>query len=246
MWCGSTARRGPDRTDDHSVARRRMAASRRLPGLCRGSARRAGGARTRSGQLGRRRRRRRALSRRLARADSPTDGIAVNATGRTPVCILAYQPDGGCICLYRSRSADDRLTLTRRNSVSLPPPTGSASRSARAGADGSLAHGARPEPRSSGPSRTIRARCPSDLAAALAARADRRLHASRGEAAFVADALAAASTAASADPASRRAARRAPLIAGRREARRSSRADAADDPTGAGDTFVGGFLAALA
>ena len=27
------------------------------------------------------------------------DGIALTA-GRTPVCILAYQPDGGCHCFY--------------------------------------------------------------------------------------------------------------------------------------------------
>ena len=35
----------------------------------------------------------------LARCGVRTDGIAFRS-GRTPVCILAYQPDGACHCLY--------------------------------------------------------------------------------------------------------------------------------------------------
>ena len=35
----------------------------------------------------------------LARVGVRTDGIA-SGSGRTPICILAYQPDGGCHCLY--------------------------------------------------------------------------------------------------------------------------------------------------
>ena len=35
----------------------------------------------------------------LARCGVRTDGVALRS-GRTPVCILAYQPDGACHCLY--------------------------------------------------------------------------------------------------------------------------------------------------
>ncbi len=36
----------------------------------------------------------------LSAAGVATDGIQRRADGRTPLAILAYQPDGGCICLY--------------------------------------------------------------------------------------------------------------------------------------------------
>src|SRR4029079_8321675 len=47
----------------------------------------------------------------LREAGVSSEGVAVNSEGRTPVSVLAYQPDGGCICLY-DPGLDERPTLT--------------------------------------------------------------------------------------------------------------------------------------
>ncbi|MGO4840766.1 PfkB family carbohydrate kinase, partial [Rhizobiaceae sp. 2RAB30] len=49
--------------------------------------------------------------RQLALGRIPDDGLAIVAGARTPVSILAYEPDGGCICLY-DPGMPKGLTLT--------------------------------------------------------------------------------------------------------------------------------------
>ena len=171
-----------------------------------------------------------------------TDGIAA-AGGRTPVCILAYPPDGRCHCLY-----DPGLTaqagLSERQGalidaaeavcVAVGPPQATWETLRRARPDAALVWAVKADPRA----------VPPDLAAALAARAD-VVAFSLGEDDFVARAFAAADA---------RAAERLRIETRGREGAaymqngvtRIVRADPvdADDTTGAGDTFAGGFLAA--
>jgi len=171
-----------------------------------------------------------------------TDGIRVRP-GRTPIGILAYQPDGRCHCLYDpglTALADldegqrALLAAAKAICVTVGPTkaTWEALRLARP--DAMLIWAVKADPRA----------VPPDLAAALAARADIVVF-SQGEAGFVAEACATADK-----PARRRidietrgrngvafmcdgAASVFPVAPGE-----------AEDLTGAGDTFIGGFLAA--
>jgi sugar/nucleoside kinase (ribokinase family) len=171
-----------------------------------------------------------------------TDGIAA-APGRTPVCVLVYPPDGRCHCLYDPGLTAEACLSERQRAlvdsaeaicVAVGPTQATWETLRRARPDAALVWAVKADPRAVTP----------DLAAALAARAD-VVAFSRGEADFVADAFAAAD---------------APVggrlrieTRGREGAAymqngvtRIVRADAvdADDTTGAGDAFVGGFLAA--
>ena len=171
-----------------------------------------------------------------------TDGI-VASPGRTPICVLAYQPDGRCHCLYDpGLTATAELTGRQRAlldgaeaiciTVGPTQATWETLRLARPGA--ALVWAVKADPRA----------VPPDLAAALAARADVVVF-SRAEAEFAVEAFAAANASA-----------RSPLRIETRGsegvtymqngATRMVPADPvdADDSTGAGDTFVGGFLAA--
>jgi len=171
-----------------------------------------------------------------------TDGISVRP-GRTPLCILAYQPDGRCHCLYDpglTAPADldegQRVLLTAAEvvCVTVGPTmaTWEALRLARP--DAMLVWAVKADPRA----------VPPDLAAALATRADIVVF-SQGEAEFAARALTAA------DETARR--RISIETRGRNGvafihdgATSVFPADPveAEDSTGAGDTFIGGFLAA--
>ena len=178
----------------------------------------------------------------LAERGLGAEGIGVRP-GRTPVCLLAYEPDGGCHCLYdpglrpepeldeRQRAliaAADALCMT------VGPAEASREALALARADACFAWVVKADSRA----------VPRDLAAAVAARADIVIF-SQGEAPFVEDALRGGSDAI-----------RRPIIVetrGRREVamKQDSVLDVVavdpidvDDPTGAGDTFAGGFLAA--
>ncbi|MGQ3031694.1 MAG: carbohydrate kinase family protein, partial [Ferrovibrionaceae bacterium] len=56
--------------------------------------------------------------RRLAAAGMSGDGIAIVPGARTPVAILAYDPDGGCACLYHPGLPKDlSLTPAQRDAV---------------------------------------------------------------------------------------------------------------------------------
>jgi ribokinase len=169
-------------------------------------------------------------------------GVGTRA-GRTPICILAYQPDGRCHCLY-DPGLDARPELDKSQRaliaaadavcITVGPPSATREALALMGAEAPLAWVVKADPRA----------VPGDLAAALAMRADAILF-SRGEANFVDKALSQAKTAT-----------RRPVVIETRGAdavaiRRDGRIDIVsvetvdtDDPTGAGDTFAGGFLAA--
>ena len=171
-----------------------------------------------------------------------TDGIRVRP-GRTPISILAYEPDGRCHCLYDpglTAEADldegQRALIAAAKAVCVTvgptKATWEAIRLARP--DAMLLWAVKADPRA----------VPPDLAAALAARADIAVF-SQGEAGFVAEAS---------STADRPARRRIDIETRRRNGVAFMRDGAAsvfpvasvevEDSTGAGDTFIGGFLAA--
>ena len=45
-----------------------------------------------------------------------SDGVAMRS-GRTPVCVLAYQPDGGCHCLYHPGLSEPILLAARQGEL---------------------------------------------------------------------------------------------------------------------------------
>jgi ribokinase len=179
----------------------------------------------------------------LAARGVAVDGL-VRRPGRTPVCILAYQPDGGCHCFYDPSLAPP-LTLDEGQRklvagapwvcLTVGPAEATAQALAAARPDARLIWAVKADPRS----------VPADLAAAIAARAD-VIAWSRGEARFVAEALKTFGATS----------RRCLLIETRGRDGVSLSFDgreqvvrveplAAEDTTGAGDTFLGGLLAAL-
>jgi ribokinase len=174
-----------------------------------------------------------------------TDGIATVAGARTPMAILAYEPNGGCLCLYHPAIPKDLgLTLPQKQVIANADwlcITIGPSRATREALDalspqGHLCWVVKDDP----------AAMPPDLAVQLAARAD-LICFSAAEAAFVDRAFAAADARPSGQM----------LIETRGGAGAQVTADgvmsfvaseplAITDPTGAGDTFAGGALAALA
>lgn len=178
----------------------------------------------------------------LAAEGVPTEGVARTLAGRTPACVLAYAPDGASFCLYMpefGRAAgvagfqDDILKAADWVCVTVGPAE--ASRAALAAVRGNqrLAWAVKADADA----------FPPDLRAALAARADLIVH-SRGERAFVSDALGVART--GRIVVETRGAEGAVFTAdGRTQLVPAATTVAAPDPTGAGDTFVGGLIAAL-
>ena len=178
----------------------------------------------------------------LARSGIRTDGIA-SRPGRTPVCILAYQPDGACHCLYDPGLAEPIELDPRQGElvaaaewVCLTIGPAGATRTALAvvRSDAKVVWAVKVDARA----------LPADLASAIAARAD-IVAFSRGEAEFVAKAR--ASTGAkkrSQILIETRGREGVALSEGGREDVFPVESLAADDTTGAGDTFLGGFLAA--
>lgn len=177
---------------------------------------------------------------RLAERGVSVSGVAVRP-GRTPICILAYEPGGGCHCLYdpglhAAAELDEgqRALIAAAEAICITVGSARATHEALAlaRANAPLAWVVKADPRA----------VPGDLATALAARADAIIF-SRGEAEFV------------------------DLVIGQAVARQCVRIETrgasevaikqndgvrvvpveavkTDDPTGAGDTFAGGFLAA--
>lgn len=173
----------------------------------------------------------------------PVDGVARDLGGRTPVCILAYAPDGACFCLY-DPGASRRVGLADFQGaivdaagwvcVTVGPATATRAVLARLRPEQRLAWVVKADADAFAPA----------LRAALAARAD-LIVCSQGERLLVAEAQTAAPVRAGCILVETRGADGALVsVAG------SSRMIAAEmlavaDPTGAGDTFVGGMLAAL-
>jgi ribokinase len=177
----------------------------------------------------------------LAERGVSAGGVGVRP-GRTPICVLAYEPDGGCHCLYdpglhapAELDEGQRALIAAAEAVCITVGPTRATREALALAQAKapLAWVVKADPRA----------VPGDLATALATRADAIIF-SRGEAEFVD--LAIGQTAA---------ARQTVLIETRGASEVAIKqndvvhvvpveAVETDDPTGAGDTFAGGFLAA--
>jgi ribokinase len=175
----------------------------------------------------------------------PADGIIVVEGARTPVAILAYEPEGGCLCLYHPgmpkglRLADQQRRLISRADwlcVTVGPPDATRDAFDTIGDATKLAWVVKDDPRA----------LPRELAMQLAARAD-LICFSRDESAFVGVVLAALD-----------AFRPGQLLIETRGGSGASVTRDGDthvvttepmdiaDPTGAGDTFAGGVLAALA
>ena len=180
----------------------------------------------------------------LREAGVSVEGVAVKGGGRTPVSVLAYQPDGGCICLY-DPGLDDRLTLTAAQwrlvadaewvCVTVGPASVADEVLSMVRERTRLVWVVKADPKSFAPRLAVR----------LAARAD-VISASRTEAAFVAEAIAGA------PPRPERIRVETRGSDGASVAWRGNSVDVpavalmASDPTGAGDSFVGGLIAALA
>lgn len=179
----------------------------------------------------------------LRSANVPVDGVAHSLPGWTPICLLAYDPGGACYVLYdaaASRSAtltDPQRAIVAAADwvcVTVGPATATRAVLASLGPHQRLAWAVK----SDGDA------FPPDLRTALAARADLVVH-SRSERPFVAGALSGQAERSQRVVVETRGAEGAQVssIAGSELV--PARHLAASDPTGAGDTFVGGLLAAL-
>ncbi len=170
-------------------------------------------------------------------------GVAIEGVrarpGRTPVCILAYQPDGGCLCLYdpgldpAPQLDDGQRALIRAADLiclTVGPAQATHEALALASPDAKIVWAVKADPRAT----------PPELAAALAARADLVVH-SQGEAAFVAEAGALRREAIRIET---RGAAGVALYSNGEETRVAVDPLSTDDTTGAGDAWLGGFLAA--
>ncbi len=181
----------------------------------------------------------------LAKLGVQTDGVAAVEGARTPMAILAYEPNGGCLCLYHP-AAPSGLDLTTEHKriiagadwlcVTVGPTAATREAIALLPDASSLCWVVKDDPRA----------MTAELAAELAARAD-LICCSAAEAAFVQTAFEAAGT-------SRpnfilietRGGAGAQVTANGVTVFVPSHSLSITDPTGAGDTFAGGALAALA
>jgi ribokinase len=162
--------------------------------------------------------------------------------GRTPVAILAYQPDGACFCMYDPGIDFATDISARQRAISaaadwicatVGPPLATRSILAAARTEAHVVWAVKNDPHS----------VPPDLVALLAARADVISH-SRGEAEFVDAALAAAPPRERLVVETLGAEGARAIWQGQSIFVRAEAAPAAD-PTGAGDAFVGGLIAGL-
>jgi ribokinase len=180
----------------------------------------------------------------MEEADLPTEGIARTLPGRSPVCIMAYDPSGASYCLYEALESRgvtlDGAQLRVIDSADwiclcAQPQTASRSALARLKPDQKLVWAVKGDPDA----------FPPDLRRDLAARADLIVH-SRGERPFVEPALAEAGAG---RPGRILVETRGPdgvqiVVAGKTLAVPTEKISVAD-PTGAGDTFLGGLIASL-
>ena len=169
-----------------------------------------------------------------------SEGVSARP-GRTPVCVLAYEPGGGCHCFYHP-SLPEPLALDARQRalvgdarlvcVTIGPEQATRETLAILRPDATLVWAVKADRRA----------VPPDLAAALARRAD-VVVSSRGEAAFVREAFAAAPGARAARIETR-GGEGVAILGDGGEIVVPAEPVGVGDATGAGDTFLGGFLAA--
>jgi len=183
-------------------------------------------------------------TRQLAAKGIDTSGINAVAGTRTPLTILGYEPSGGCICLYDPGTRHDSLISPRQTEliaeadwvcVTIGPAAATAAVLDAMRPSAKLAWVVKHDPRA----------LPLELAARLAARAD-LICFSRAEGEFVHQAIEAAG--------GHRSGCYRIETKGRSGAACTLHGDCVTeraepvtvtDPTGAGDTFAGGVLAAL-
>ncbi len=182
--------------------------------------------------------------RQLALGRIPDDGLAIVPGARTPVSILAYEPDGGCICLY-DPGMPKGLTLTEAQRdlvgraewvcVMIGPPDATAAVLEAIGPKTKLAWVVKHDPRAMS----------AELAGRLAARAN-LICCSHAERAFVDEVLPQAGLAPGQMLIETQGAKGAAMTRDGTTVSSGTAPITVDDPTGAGDTFAGGVLAALA
>jgi ribokinase len=177
-------------------------------------------------------------------AGLPTEGVARTLPGRSPICIMAYDPSGASYCLYEALGsrgvtldASQLKVIDSADWICLcaQPQTASRSALARLKPDQKLIWAVKGDPDA----------FPPDLRRDLAARADLIVH-SRGERPFVEPALGEAGPG---RPGRIIVETRGPegvriIVAGKTISVPTEKIAVAD-PTGAGDTFLGGLIASL-
>jgi ribokinase len=180
----------------------------------------------------------------MEEAGLPTEGVARTLPGRSPVCIMAYDPTGASYCLYEAANSRG-VTLDAGQVEAIhsadwiclcaQPQTASRSVLARLKPNQKLIWAVKGDPDA----------FPSDLQRDLAARADLIVH-SRGERSFVEPALTEAGP--------RRPGRiivetwgsqGAQITTGGKTTFVPTEKIPVADPTGAGDAFLGGLIASL-
>lgn len=171
-------------------------------------------------------------------------GVEVVAGAKTPIAILAYEPGGGCVCLFDPGLPDagglspgqaGALAGAGWLCVTIGPEGATRAALAALRPDQRLMWVVKDDPRV----------VPPDLAQALAQRADAICH-SRAEAAFVARARAGATPPFGQIVVETAAEDGATIRSPAGEATVPAQPLRITDPTGAGDSFAGGVLAALA
>jgi ribokinase len=180
----------------------------------------------------------------MEEAGLPTEGVARTLPGRSPVCIMAYDPTGASYCLYEAGNSRG-ITLDAGQlevihsadwiCLCAQPQTASRSALARLKPDQKLIWAVKGDPDA----------FPPDLRRDLAERADLIVH-SRGERPFVEPAL----VEAGAGRPGRiivetRGPEGAQITVGGKTTSVPTEKIAVADPTGAGDTFLGGLIASL-
>ncbi len=178
----------------------------------------------------------------LATAGLSTTGID-RAPGRTPISILAYQPDGGCACLF-DKGLDDEPVLSPRQSelvasagwvcLTVGPPAVSRAVLDVIGPEVRLVWAVKGDPKALTP----------ELATAIAGRADVITYSQR-ERSFLEPILAAAGKRIGRILVETRGAEGAVVTSGKMNAEIACEPVTSSDTTGAGDTFVGGLIASL-
>lgn len=184
----------------------------------------------------------RAYADRLAAGGMSCAGLAVVAGATTPMAILAYDPDGGCICLF-DPGVPDAAGLTPGQQAVLADAAWLCITIGPEGATRAALAALRPDQRLMWVVKDDPRVLPPDLARAIAARADVICH-SAAESAFVAAAGASAPRGGQIIIRTGGASG-ATIATSGRVLDVPAQALAITDPTGAGDSFAGGVLAAL-
>ena len=184
--------------------------------------------------------------RQLAQRHIPVEGIAVVDGARTPIAILAYEPEGGCVCLYHpgmpktlalTSVQEDLIAAADWVCVTIGPPAAAEAVLATIGDQAKLAWIVKHDPRAMSLDLATRIAERADLI--FCSKAEASLPSGRARCCLAATSPAISSSKPMADlaPSSR---------AGEGERFVAAVAMSVSDPTGAGDTFAGGVLAAIA